>query len=542
MRKIVIVFTILFINFSMILLSKDQVLASSSPYEYLSVSLPNQNIKDVKYQFRGAWIKTLNNRDIASQKGMNAEDIEQFKAEFIDMLDLLDDNHINALIFQVKPLLDAFYDSELNPWSQYMYQEDVHPGWDPLEWMTSEAFKRKIEFHAWINTFQVSNEIVTETRTKSDILNSLSSNNFAKKNPNYVVVGNDQLLYLNPSQPKVQNYLINTVTELINNYSINAIHINDTFYPSQGLDSSYDQELFDNSDSYSNIDHFRKESVTNLLRTISNKINTYNIQNQKCVQLGIAFDPTDAQYLDIASMINHSYIDYLIPKINVLTIEDYKTELLKWINLVEATKVNLYVGQNFEITSVSNLINHLIVNEQYDAIKGTSLDQLLNFSKNDFNGHTKLKNEVWNKTVLLPNVQTIGSQGLSNITGMTINAFDSKIQLSWHKIENAKYYVIYRFTNDEKVVLDSLDNMIAIVTHEQELNRIVYNDIDVQEGNIYRYFISSVDYANYESLPTSQGINLTVDTNLSLQITIFVIISFIGIIAIGYSSIKVLKS
>ena len=59
-----------------------------------------------KYEFRGAWIATVVNIDWPSQKDLNSD---QQKQEYIDMLDRLQHDGINAVVVQVRPAADAFY-------------------------------------------------------------------------------------------------------------------------------------------------------------------------------------------------------------------------------------------------------------------------------------------------------------------------------------------------------------------------------------------------------------------------------------------------
>ena len=64
---------------------------------------------------------------------------------------------MNAIIFQIGPMNDAFYRSEINPWSRFLIgSEGREPGWDPLEWMIEESHKRGIRFHAWLNPYRAS--------------------------------------------------------------------------------------------------------------------------------------------------------------------------------------------------------------------------------------------------------------------------------------------------------------------------------------------------------------------------------------------------
>ncbi|MFA6889789.1 MAG: family 10 glycosylhydrolase, partial [Bacilli bacterium] len=83
------------------------------------------------FELRGSWVSTVGNLDFERQTS-----IEQYKANYLRVLDTFEEFHMNAVFFQVRPTNDAFYQSTLNPWSRYLIgSEGKDPGWDPMEWM-----------------------------------------------------------------------------------------------------------------------------------------------------------------------------------------------------------------------------------------------------------------------------------------------------------------------------------------------------------------------------------------------------------------------
>src|SRR5512138_2509636 len=107
-----------------------------------------------KAEFRAAWIATVENIDWPSKKGLP---VEQQKAEFRSLLDMHKKNGLNAIVAQIRPVADAFYQSELEPWSEYLTGTQGKapvPFYDPLHFMIEETHKRGMEFHAWINPYR----------------------------------------------------------------------------------------------------------------------------------------------------------------------------------------------------------------------------------------------------------------------------------------------------------------------------------------------------------------------------------------------------
>ena len=66
---------------------------------------------------------------------------------------------------------------------------------------------------------------------KSAAIARLADNNFAKKHPELVVMGDyDSKLILNPAELAVQQHIIDTIEEIITNYDVDGFHFDDYFY------------------------------------------------------------------------------------------------------------------------------------------------------------------------------------------------------------------------------------------------------------------------------------------------------------------------
>src|SRR5437763_3432842 len=83
-------------------------------------------------EFRGAWVATVANIDWPSRKGLSSA--EQ-KAELVALMDRAAQLKLNAIVFQVRPACDALYQSQLEPWSEFItgnMGEAPAPFYDPL--------------------------------------------------------------------------------------------------------------------------------------------------------------------------------------------------------------------------------------------------------------------------------------------------------------------------------------------------------------------------------------------------------------------------
>lgn len=282
-------------------------------------------------EMRGAWVATVYNLDFPRQGGTKEEDIENYKENFLNVLDTLEEYNMNTIFFQVRPCNDAFYASEINPWSQFLAGAGVNPGWDPLEWMVEETHKRGMEFQCWMNAFrttagsilpigaiarQYSNaELISY---KKSAIKTMGDNSYAKLHPESVLMGSeDCMLILNPGDLGVQQHLVNTLQEIVENYDVDGLHFDDYFYLNASRHSEtsntnfaggeeYDKNLTgentlndlptyedykENPEKYNmpaglNLGDFRRESINNLMKSIRKMIDEHNAKYGKHVEYG----------------------------------------------------------------------------------------------------------------------------------------------------------------------------------------------------------------------------------------------------------------
>lgn len=405
------------------------------------ITIPNE-YKHKKEDFRTAWLSTVVNIDInpvTQDPNLSAE--EEFKLQLNSILDKFQELNFNAVTFQVSPMLDAWYPSEIAPWSQYLHsggsdytyqgKDPGFNGFDPLEWLISETHNRGMEFHAWFNPYRVTNNALDE-RTVEEKLNDLDKNNFARKNPHLIYTFQNKL-FLDPGEPEVINYAVARVSEVANKYDVDAIHFDDYFYPykysANGQDVFFykqdlDKETYEKyADGYGEYNYetaakWREDNVTNLVKAVSNTVTNINNENNKSIQFGISpfgiwghsaeypegsVTPVGStsslrdQFADTRKWVKEGLVDYLTPQIYWAfntTAAPYG-ELVKWWNdqFQDVTNSHLYIGHpNYKYIDASwdnnfknpyEISNQLKYNQKFENVKGSayfSFDKLLDKS------------------------------------------------------------------------------------------------------------------------------------------------------------------
>lgn len=189
----------------------------------VSLLLGVQGIAQQKknFEFRAAWVATVDNIDWPSKKGLP---VDSQKAEFVKLADMHKRNGMNALIVQIRPATDAFYPSPYEPWSEWLTGTQGLPPipyYDPLAFMIAETHKRGMEFHAWCNPYRADYMI-----GKS----SISPSHITRVKPEWFLEYGGKR-YFDPGNKEVQDYTIEVIRDVLNRYDVDAIHFDDYFYP-----------------------------------------------------------------------------------------------------------------------------------------------------------------------------------------------------------------------------------------------------------------------------------------------------------------------
>jgi uncharacterized lipoprotein YddW (UPF0748 family) len=172
-------------------------------------------------EFRAAWIATVGNSCWPSKPGLTTA---QQKAELIAILDRAAALKMNAVIFQVRPACDAFYQSSLEPWSEYLtgvQGRAPSPYYDPLAFAITEAHRRGLELHAWFNPFRAHH---------FQSVGPISNNHISRTHPEYVR-SYAKYLWLDPGDPAARDYSLRVVMDVLKRYDVDGIHFDDYFYP-----------------------------------------------------------------------------------------------------------------------------------------------------------------------------------------------------------------------------------------------------------------------------------------------------------------------
>lgn len=304
-------------------------------------------------ELKGVWVATVYNLDYPTKQ---TTDSTLLKSETIAILDNVKDMGLNAVFLQVRPSADALYESEIFPWSKYLTGENgTSPdnGFDPLDFWVDEAHKRGIELHAWINPYRI-------TKNGDDEYNLISNNSPAKVNNEYVVKYSDGNYYFNPGIPKVRELVVDGVLEIIRNYDVDGIHMDDYFYPGTNFDDLDTYKKY--GDGFSDIEDWRRNNVDLLVKELDEAIHKENNDisfgispfgiwaNSSKNVLGSNTSGSEAyysHYADTRKWALEGWVDYIAPQIyweRGHKSADYITLVNWWADTLSKSDTKLYIG------------------------------------------------------------------------------------------------------------------------------------------------------------------------------------------------------
>ena len=488
-----------------------------------------------KRQLRAVWVASVANIDWPTQTGLS---VDAQKQQFINILDKVQQMHMNAVVVQVRPTADALYPSKLFPWSQWLTGvQGQDPGYDPLAFMVQEAHQRNIQFHAWFNPYRIS--LGTD-------LSKLAPNNPAILHPDWVVSYGGKL-YFNPGLPEVKQYITAGIMEVVNNYDIDGVHFDDYFYPYPVAGQAFpDQATYQQYGSgFSTIGAWRRDNVNKLVQGLDEAIK----QVKPYVQFGISpfgvwrnqsTDPTgsatqagvqdyDDLYADTRAWIKNHWIDYIVPQVywNIgFQPAAYDVLVPWWAHEVAGTQVQLYIGMAvYKIglagpwSDPNQMPNQLALNLKYPEVTGAMFFSMKELWTNPLGFTNALSNNIYKYSALLPVTPFADGKAPHQVGQQPARQTAQGVELHWldsnqtafdpgdQDHHGSAYYAIYRFPDQgHHGICDFNDTQYLLTTVRRGTDgdsmTQMFVDTTVQSGQTYTYYITALDRFNQESTPS----------------------------------------
>ena len=301
---------------------------------------------------RGVWVSSVANIDYPSQQGLSAD---QLKSEADTILNNIAAMGLNTVFLQVRPSADALYQSALFPWSRYVSGtagQAPDGDFDVLAYWVEGAHSRGLQLHAWLNPYRI-------TRDGKEELDSLPETSPAKQHPEWVVEyeGN---YYFNPGLPAVQQLVVDGAAEIVRNYDVDGIHLDDYFYPGTDFNDAAAYARY--GEDFDDIGDWRRDNVNTLIASLDETVHAINPELSFGVSpAGIwdnkADNPKGSDtngrssyreiYCDSVEWVKRGTVDYICPQLYWsigYEIADFEVLVDWWQDIVSTSDVALYIG------------------------------------------------------------------------------------------------------------------------------------------------------------------------------------------------------
>ncbi len=525
----------------------------------MCICIASYGQKPIKREFRGVWIASVANIDWPSSPNLSAE---SQRDEFRNILNQHQRNGINAVIVQVRPCADALYRSNMEPWSEWLTGKNgqsPNPEYDPLTFMVEEAHERGMEFHAWLNPYRAvfdANKFYRDSAhlpldtlksiigelVQSDTSNSsgqLSEKDHADllqllgvdtslqvyKHPDWFLQYGNKI-YFDPGIPEAREHIAKIVQDIVARYDIDAIHMDDYFYPYKIAGVEFPDSLsfqkYGGSHSMDLKDNWRRENVNTIVKLLNQTIKS----EKPYVKFGISpfgvwrnstVDPSgsdtkagqtnyDDLYADVLKWQKEKWIDYVIPQIywyRGFDLADYET-LARWWDK-NHYGVEVYIGQGlYRVDGNSNIEawrNPEEIPEQIEIIRslpnihGSCYFSSKSMIRNPLGVTDILRNKYYEYSALIPKMPWLSILAPKKPKWNQAKNSNSGIWLSWEAEGNSPYYVLYKFKGKRTGDFSDASNILTI----QRRTMPNYEDNQVRRFRKYTYAVRAMDRLYNES-------------------------------------------
>ncbi|HVM87332.1 MAG TPA: family 10 glycosylhydrolase [Puia sp.] len=471
-----------------------------------------------KYEFRGAWIATVDNIDWPGKGNFNSD---SQKVEFARILDMHKRNGINAVIVQIRPAADAFYPSPYEPWSEWLTGKQgrpPYPYYDPLAFMIEEAHKRGMEFHAWCNPYRAIFKIGQS---------SIAPSHITKTHPEWFLTYGDTK-YFDPGNKEVQQYVTNVVRDIVRRYDVDAIHFDDYFYPYRIAGKEFpDNASFVKYGNGMNKEDWRRSNVDSIIVMLNRAIK----EERKTCKFGISpfgiwrnIDKDslgsntkagqtnyDDLYADILLWLRNGWIDYVAPQLYFEfghRAAPYEVLLDWWSRHCYGKHCYIGLGM-YRANSNAAWRDKTLLPREIAALRTTSNVQgMIFFSSKSFeanpNGwNDSLQNNYFRIPALVPPMEWIDTNKTREpVINTRYDKKDSVLTTSLQKAsvdENIKGFAVY--TTNEENFSPGAGKIFAFVPFSPNATFNIKVNLFEHEKKLTYFFATAIGRNNVESKP-----------------------------------------
>ncbi len=460
----------------------------------MALSTSVMNAANPKREFRATWLTTHYRIDWPSSLATSSSGVAAQQRQLCALLDTLKAGNINAVMLQVRPTADAFYQSSYEPWSHNLTgTRGQYPGYDPLQYAIDECHKRGMECHAWVNPFRY--EVNAGSYGNVDI---------RANHPDWLLYysnGSYNGTIMDPGLPVVREYVRDVMMEMINNYDVDGMIWDDYFYPYGGTttEDSVSQRLYKPAEM--NVGDWRRQNVNITIEMIYDSIKAvkpwvrfgmapfgiWTTQPAVAASYGITLpqgivglDDYAVQFCDPLAWIQGGYVDYIAPQIYWSTAsvgQNYNKLANWWGSVTQHFSDQLPEGRRVHFYSANNDYSDWVtVSEEAAEVRANRLaapyDAPGAIFYNTTNYKTKgliigLKGNVFAEKALPPAMDWFAHDTLAPPTNISLNADGL---LTWDHADSASRFAVYVYPKGTAPEYETSSRYLYDIAGENQLS------------------------------------------------------------------------
>lgn len=281
-------------------------------------------------EFIGLWITIYE----LSPKGKTEKEYVKYASE---MMKNISSFGFTDIFVQVRANCDSIYYSDIFP-PCYMYAKNGKLGFDALGILCEKAHENKLNIHAWINPYRICTDC---ERQPVNLPKGVKKSEIVK-------IGNGR--YLNPCSEKTSKVISDGIREIIENYDVDGIHIDDYFYPGDKKEIDEDEyKAYIANGGKSSLPDYRRGNVSSLVSSIYSLVKSENEKLTFSISPGAdIYKDKNSMYADVPLWCGENgYCDMIIPQIYFgfkNESKPFKKTFNEWKKLTEDKCVRLCIG------------------------------------------------------------------------------------------------------------------------------------------------------------------------------------------------------
>ena len=327
------------------------------------------------------------------------DNIVDFESLIYEKIQSIKKYSINNIFIHVRAFDDCFYKSNIFPISVYCDDNDGELKFDVLQVFINVCHSLDIKVHAWINPYRIRNDgNISKIHKKSYAYQLLEESSER-------LIISDSFIYYNPSCVEINSYILSGIREILDDYYVDGIHIDDYFYPT--INTEIDDSIYDSykkSGGLLSLSDYRRECVNSLVASIYSLVKSYDrkliFSISPCGDLNKNFNEL---YADVTHwMTSTGYVDYIIPQIYYgynnenmpfekvlnewMSKNDKECKIIIGLGVYKSGKKDIYAGNGInEWLDFTNIIARQVkhsFDNNADGISFYSFSDLLVFDEN----------------------------------------------------------------------------------------------------------------------------------------------------------------